>query len=179
MKRRFVTVSVLAALTMLAGCASSGSAVRVDKADTDLTKCRSFDWLQPSKELATLTDQRVRVAALAELEKKGYTIVTENPDCKISYVLSTYERPQQKPRVGVGATGGSRGVGGGIGVSLPIGRGDRFGGTLTLDIVDVATNAQIWSGSLDGSTSSTELSEEEAQAAVRRILREFPDRRAG
>lgn len=162
---------------LVAGCASSSSAVRVDRADTDLSKCQTFDWLKPTNEPASFGDQRIRSAALAELERKGYAIKRENPDCRISYVLTTFERPREKPRVGVGAGGGSGGIGGGIGVSLPVGRQNQFGGTLTLDIVDVDTNSQIWSGSLDASFEAAEPTDEEARAAVKKILAEYPNRK--
>ncbi len=174
-RSRIVVVALCAAA--VAGCASTGSPVRVDKADTDVGKCQSFDWLAPTKEAASLTDQRVRAAALAEIERKGYTLSTENPDCRITYQLSTFERPVAKPRVGAGVGGGSGGIGGGIGVSLPVGKRDRHGGTLTIDIVDVDSNSQIWSGALDASFAAAELSEDEAREGVARILKEFPSRK--
>jgi hypothetical protein len=162
---------------VLSACATTASPVRVDKADVDLARCQTFDWLQPSSEPASLTDQRVRAAALAELERKGYTLATDKPSCRVSYVLSTYERPRAKPRVGVGAGGGSGGIGGGIGVSLPVGRRDDRGGTFTLDVVDVATNSQVWSGSIDRSFEAAELTEQESTDAVKEVLSEFPDRK--
>jgi hypothetical protein len=171
----FVTISVIC-LAGIGACASSGSQVRVDKADTDLTKCRTFDWLAVSKEATSLTDQRMRAAALAELERKGYTASTDNPDCHITYALSSYERPEEKPRVGVGVGGGSGGMGGGIGVSLPVGRRDARAGTITIDVVDVAKKAQIWSGSLDATFQSEELSEREAQELMTTILHQYPDK---
>ena len=78
--------------------------------------------------------------------------------------------------VGVGVGGGSGGMGGGIGVSLPVGRRDARAGTITIDVVDVAKKAQIWSGSLDASFQSEELSEREAQELVATILDQYPDR---
>jgi hypothetical protein len=169
-------LGVAVMLMALGGCATTGSPVRVDKGDTDLAKCRTFDWLQASSEAASFTEQRVRAAALKQLEEKGYTIASEKPDCRIAYVLSSYERSKPRPRVGVGGAGGSGGVRGGIGVSLPIGRRDGRAGTFTLDVVDVAQNAQIWSGSIDASFGHEELSEDEAREAVRIVLAEFPDR---
>lgn len=158
------------------GCASMSSQVRVQQAEAGAAHCSRFDWLPAASEATSLTEQRVRTAALSELQAKGYTQSSEQPDCKITYILSLSERPAPKPRVGVGAGGGSRGVGGGIGVSLPVGRKDQNVGTFTLDIIDVASNAQVWSGSLEKSFQSKELSVEEAQAVVRTILAEFPDR---
>jgi len=67
---------------------------------------------------------------------------------------------------------------GGIGVGLPIGGHKEQVGTFTLDIVDVAQNAQIWSGSVDVGLHGLEISEEEANEAVGLILGKFPDRAA-
>lgn len=176
MHRTFRMTSLVVLAAALLGCAATSSQVRVDKAsDVDLTQCRTFDWLPQTNDAASLTDQRVRSAALSTLEEKGYTLA-KDPDCRISYIFSTHERPLEKPQIGVGAGGGSRGVGGGIGVSLPIGKRNRFGGTLTLDVIDAAKNAQIWSGTLDASLPEQELSEEQARAIVREILSQFPDR---
>jgi hypothetical protein len=161
-----------------AGCASTLSTVRVDKADVDLSRCRAFAWLPAYEDAASLTEQRVRAAVLRELQDKGYAEASERPDCRITYVLSRQERPSQKPRVGVGAGGGSGGVGGGIGVSIPIGRTGQHAGEFTLDVIDVASNSQIWSGTIDAAFRETELSEEEAAAVVEEILAEFPDRAA-
>lgn len=160
----------------LSACATTSSAVRVDKGEADLSKCQTFDWLPASNEAASFTEQRVRSEVLTQLQAKGYTQSTDKPDCRITYALSTQAKPKSRPSVGVGAGGGSGGVGGGIGVSLPIGRKNQQSGTLTLDVVDVSKNQQIWSGSLDTSFAAAELTEDEARNAVRKILAEFPDR---
>jgi hypothetical protein len=90
--------------------------------------------------------------------------------------LPTQDTQKRKPTIGVGVGGGSGGVRGGIGVGVPIGSQKEQVGTLTLDIVDVAQNAQIWSGSLDVGLHNQEISEEEATEAVGLILGKFPDR---
>ena len=174
-----ILLSCASAALLLGGCATQSSAVRVDQAaDSDLAKCHSFDWHSGSSDAASLTDQRVRAAALKELENKGYTLSTDKPDCRIAYVLSTQDRPKPKPSVGVGVGGGSGGARGGIGVSLPIGSHKQQVGAFTLDIVDVAKNAQIWSGSVDVGIQAQQISDEEADAAVHTILKMYPDRAA-
>ena len=121
------------------GCAASTSTVRVDKAaETDLTRCQTFDWLEDSKQPSTFADQRIKAAALATLRDKGYTQSAEKPDCKIAYNLSTSVRPKAKPGVGVGVGGGSGGLGGGIGISLPIGK--RGGDNLDTSIGSIDSN---------------------------------------
>jgi hypothetical protein len=177
MMNRIQFTCACAGLLALSGCATQSSAVRVDKADTDLT-CRTFDWRPASADAASLTDQRVRAAALKKLEEKGYTLSTDKPDCQVAYALSTQDRPKPKPSVGVGVGGGSGGARGGIGVSLPIGGHKQQVGTFTLDVVDVAKNAQVWSGSVDVGIQAQQISDEEADEAVRVILEKFPDRAA-
>jgi hypothetical protein len=178
MMNRILFSCACAALLLLSGCMTQSSVVRVDKADTDLSKCRTFDWHPASSEAASFTEQRVRTAALKQLQEKGYTLSTDKPDCRITYLLSTQDRPKRKPSIGVGVGGGSGGVGGGIGVGVPIGTRKEQIGAFTLDIVDVAQNAQIWSGSVDVGIHGQQISDEEADEAVRVILERFPDRAA-
>jgi hypothetical protein len=61
---------------------------------------------------------------------------------------------------------------------LPIGGHKQQVGTFTLDVVDVAKNAQVWSGSVDVGIQAQQISDEEADEAVRVILEKFPDRAA-
>jgi hypothetical protein len=176
MTNRILVSFASGAMLVLSGCATQSSAVRVDKAaDTD-PACGTFDWRPASADAASLTDQRVRAAALKKLEEKGYTLSTEKPDCQIAYVLSTQDLAKPKPRVGVGVGGGSGGARGGIGVSVPIGSHKQQIGTFTLDVVDVAKNAQVWSGSMDVDLQEQQISDEEADQAVSVILGKFPDR---
>lgn len=177
MMNRILLSCAYAALLVLSGCATQSAAVRVDQAETALA-CRTFDWRPASADAASLTDQRVRAAALKKLEEKGYTLSTDKPDCQIAYVLSTQDRPKPKPSVGVGVGGGSGGARGGIGVSVPIGSHKQQVGTFTLDVVDVAKNAQVWSGAVDVGIQAQQISDEEADEAVRVILEKFPDRGA-
>ncbi len=179
MMNRILSACACTALLVLSGCAAApSSTVRVDKADTDFGKCRTFDWHHASSDAASLTEQRVRATALKQLQEKGYALATDKPDCRITYVMSSQERQKQKPSIGVGVGGGSGGIGGGIGVGLPINRNKEQIGTFTLDVVDVAQNAQIWSGTVDVGLHAQEISDEEADRAVGLILAKFPDHRA-
>lgn len=171
--------SLMLGLALLAGCtATAPSRVRVDIAESGLPSCQSFEWLPTPQQPASLTEQRVKTEVMAQLKQKGYNEVTEKGDCRVTYVLDVHERPKNKPSVGVGAGGGSGGIGGGIGVSLPIGKRNEQAGTFTLDIVDAAKNAQVWSGSLDASFVQAELNEDEAREVVATVLEKYPDREA-
>lgn len=163
-------------LALLAGCAAQTSNVRVDMAETGLPDCQSFAWNPIGGDAASLTDQRVRDQVMQTLRAKGYTESADKPDCRIAYHMATRQTPPPKPKVGVGVGGGSRGVGGGLGVSLPIGKSKAMNGTFTLDVIDAARNAQVWSGSLDASFNSAELTDAEAKAVVEKVLARYPDR---
>lgn len=166
-------------LTLLAGCtATAPSRVRVDMAEGGVPNCQSFEWLPTPQQPASFTEQRVKTAVMAQLKEKGYTEVTEKGDCRITYLLDVHELQANKPRVGVGGVGGSGGVGGGIGISLPIGKRNEQAGTFTIDIVDAAKNAQVWSGSVDASFMKAELNEDEAREVAARVLEQYPNREA-
>ncbi|HWK75050.1 MAG TPA: DUF4136 domain-containing protein [Povalibacter sp.] len=174
---RIIALALMAGAA--AGCATQSSKVRVNSAEGPLPDCQAFAWNVASGDAASLTDQRVRNQVMQTLQAKGYTESADKPDCRIAYHFATSEAPSpSKPRVGVGMGGGSGGIGGGIGVSLPIGKSKKQNGTFTLDVIDAAKNAQVWSGSVDASFSSAELSDEDARAVVEKVLGEYPDRAA-
>lgn len=177
MKTSISLYALFAGATLLAGCASmqSRSAVRVDMAETGLPNCQSFAWSPTASQPATLTEQRVQREIMAKLKEKGYGESKDKADCRVSYVLDVHEVPKSKPSVGVGAGGGSGGIGGGIGVSLPIGKKNQQAGTFTIDVIDAAKNAQVWSGSLDASFAKAELNDDEAREVVAEVLERFPD----
>lgn len=157
----------------LTGCSTPH--VRVDKAGDAVSRCRSFAWLRESQEAESLTDQRVRAAVLEQLQKKGYSIARDEPDCRVTYALNAHERPNSKPRVGVGVGGGSGGLGGGIGVSLPVGKRDRYDGEFSINVIDAAKHAEIWHGSADAAFGTEEITPKEAAEIVDTVLSKFPD----
>ncbi|HEU4603281.1 MAG TPA: DUF4136 domain-containing protein [Steroidobacteraceae bacterium] len=167
-------VSAVAALVCSA-CASQKSAVRVDQAETPKL-CNTFAWHEPSKDPASLMAQRIQRTAMATMRNKGYQTESGAADCKLSYAYSSYELAKPKPSVGVGAVGGSGGVGGGIGISLPLGRHPTQHATLTLDVIDSATNSQVWSGTLEADLDKADPSDQELQKMIETILARYPDR---
>jgi hypothetical protein len=158
---------------LLSGC-STAPTVRVDKAGDAVANCRSMGWLRTASSPEPLSEQHVRAAIFEELRKKGYTVTSDKPDCRVTYAMSTHERPGAKPRVGVGVGGGSGGIGGGIGVSLPVGKRERYSGEFSIDVIDAAKNAQIWHGTAEAAFTSEEISAKEAEQIVGAILAKLP-----
>jgi hypothetical protein len=172
-----ISSALILGATVLAGCtATAPSKVRVDMAETGLPNCQTFEWLPTPQQPATFTEQRVKSEVMSKLKEKGYSEATEKGDCKVTYALDVHERPANKPGVGVGVGGGSGGVGGGVGITLPIGKRNEQAGTFTIDVVDAAKNAQVWSGSLDATFLKAELNEDEAREIVAKVLEKYPDR---
>lgn len=168
---------ILGATLLAAGCtATAPSKVRVDMAETGLPNCQTFEWLPTPQQPASFTEQRVKSEVMSKLKEKGYSEATEKGDCKVTYAFDVHERPANKPGVGVGVGGGGGGVGGGIGITLPIGKRNEQAGTFTIDIVDTAKNAQVWSGALDATFLKAELNEDEAREIVAKVLDKYPDR---
>jgi len=138
--------------------------------------CSTFAWHAPSNDPASLTAQRIQRIALSELQKKGYGTEQAAADCKVSYAFSSYELAKPKPSVGVGAVGGNGGMSGGVGISVPLGHHPSQRATLSLDVIDAASNSQVWSGTLEANLEKSEPSEEEVQTMVEKILARYPNR---
>lgn len=159
---------------VLAGCASAPRLYVEEAAEPPA--CSQFGWFMPGDQPETFVDQRMRTEVMGTLAAKGYAVAGEDPDCLVAYRLVTETRSRSGPSVGLGMGGGSGRVGGGVGVSLPMGESSSASGRLSLDVIDAARNAQVWSGTLDKATRSAEPTVEEIRAAVQQILAAFPDR---
>ena len=170
---------LIAAALFLSACASTPN-VRVDKAaDVDFSQYESFGWLVPvNKPAGTLMEQRMHTAIAEVLRTKGYAEDSQHPQMEVTYTLRAYERPRSSGMsVGIGAGGGSGHVGGGVGISLPIGKRRETAATFTVDIFDAARKSQIWTGSLDAVVDAPDVSPEDAKRVVSEILKSFPNRK--
>jgi hypothetical protein len=175
-------IMMTATLALLSACASAPK-VRVDQdANTNFAAYKTFGWFVMEKKegaqpLDSLQSQRVRAAVLSAMQAKGYELDEANPNFKISYVLHVYERPKESGmRIGVGAGGGSGNVGGGVGLSVPVGKRNESVAALTLDIVDAARNAQVWTAAYELPLKDKDLSDAEAKKLVDTVLAKYPVR---
>ncbi len=162
-------------LLVLAGCTGPAKVI-VNAAPAALAQCTRFGWDALEGQPASLLDQQVRNEALTVLAAKGYAIDDVDPDCRVGYAASDRARSRATPSVGIGAGGGSGHFGAGVGISLPVGGGSKVTTTLSIDIISVAQNAQIWNGTLDRALSPGNPSPEQVREAVQKILAEFPAR---
>jgi len=158
---------------LLGGCATAPEVI-VDSGAAPVA-CERMAWFIVEEQTETLTDQRMRAEVMAQLAAKGYEVSDPEPDCLVAYRLVTRTDYRPGPSVGIGMGGSSGRVGGGVGVNVPVGESARALGTLSLDVIDAARNAQLWSGTLERATRSAEPEGEEIRAAVAQILAAFPD----
>jgi hypothetical protein len=171
---------------LLAACASAPK-VRVDKdASIDFASYKSFAWFEPQsaagapadqKKTSTLVSQRVRTSVLSALQAKGYALSEAQPDFRVTYVLNVYEKPKESGmRIGLGAGGGSGNVGGGVGLSFPVGKRTNLVGAMAIDIIDAKRNSQVWTGAYEAQVAAADVSDQDAQKLVATILEKFPSR---
>jgi Domain of unknown function (DUF4136) len=182
-------IALALALTLFA-CASPPK-VRVDKdSSTDFAAYKNFAWLgaqvppppvpgQPAGpaplELNSITENRMRAAVLTALQAKGYALNEASPDFRVSYVFNAYARKKDSGmRIGLGAGGGGGHMAGGVGLSIPVGKTQETMGAMTIDIIDAARNAQVWTGTYEQKVKEAGMSDEEATKLVATILSRFP-----
>jgi hypothetical protein len=180
--------------TLLFTACASPPKVRVDKdSSTNFAGYKTFGWLATQKtpsatepkpipgqepapaQVNTLLENRVHHAVVAALQAKGYSLNEANPDFRVSYSLNVYEKHKDSGmRIGVGAGGGGGNMSGGVGMSIPVGKTKDTMGTMTIDIVDAARNAQVWTGTYEQTVESEGLSDASANKIVTTILARFP-----
>jgi len=169
-------IQLSAALLLLAGGCATAPELHVDTGEQP-PDCERVGWLERTEQPASLAEQRLRAEVMQILAEKGYERDEENPDCRISAVIYTGDRPRPPVSVGLGAGRWGGSFGGSIGLSLPIG-GSRTVGNLAVDFIDVERNAEVWRGTLEAAFRTPEPESAAIAAAVRRVLEAFPPRDA-
>jgi hypothetical protein len=174
---------------LLAGCAS---AVHVEKdKTTDFSRYRTFAWIDKDGEgkkdhnkANDLTEQKIREAVNAELEKAGWRESKNRPDVLLNYDVlvernvkessnPVYSEPFSRmyynrftrrwstiyfPSQFMGYENEERPV---------------REGTITITMVDARTDKTVWQGWTTDEVNSRNLSSREIQSSVKSIFRKF------
>lgn len=167
-----LSLTVLGAAALLAGCATSPS-LSVDTLD-EPWRCARIAWMDVADRPASIAEQRVRDQVMQALEARGYAVDEATPDCLVSGLIYTGARPGSPVSVGLGAGRWGGSFGGSIGISLPLGGGPRSYGNLAVDFIDLELNAQVWRGTLEAAFPTPEPDEAQVAAAVQSILASLP-----
>ncbi|MBL7723705.1 MAG: DUF4136 domain-containing protein [Chitinophagaceae bacterium] len=174
---------------LLASCGTTAHIEKDDKAD--FSRYKTFAWIDKDGEGESdknkkndLTEQRIRGAVNAELEKSGWREVKNRPDVLLSYDVlvegatkekntPVYSRPFSRviynpytrryttiyyPSQFVGYERDERAV---------------KEGTITISMIDTKTDKTVWQGWTTDEVNSRNLTSKEIQYAVRSIFRKF------
>lgn len=151
----------------------------------DLSRYRTYDYYdRPStdrREYMTITTRNIEDAVDREMQQRGYVRSSSSPDLKINFHIANRDKVQSKPgaTMGVGYGWGGWGWRSYYGYDFMYGARDVetvTEGMLTIDVVDRARNAMVWSGSASRTLDSKVLDRprQAIDQAVKLIFEKFP-----
>ncbi len=178
MKRTVVILLGIVAL-MMSGCSSVSTTYDYDS-ETDFSKLQTFAWMpreantggsaQQARADNSLFDKRLKNAINKNLEAKGYSIDTTEPDFVIMYHTGVQDK------VNVTNWGYTYGpYWGPWGESVDVSQYTE--GTLIVDFVDYVTKSIVWRGTAQKALTTDpkpEQADENIQKAVDQLLAKFP-----
>ena len=185
------TMCVLAALLLvLAGC-SSVAHIERDPA-TDLARYRTFSWVETKDSAATaglgkvvtLAEQTVRAAVEQELKEEGWKEVSSRPDILLSYdvqvensvkesVQPVYSRSGMRYYFNPLTRRWTRFYDSGQFLGYDRREYGVREGTVTVTMIDAATDKVIWQGWTVEEVASRNITTKELQNSIRAIFRKF------
>jgi len=139
---------------------------------TNFSGLKTFDWMQATEKPGanSLIIQRVKNAVNAELQAKGLTMTSNNPD----FLIAEYHGKKDQVQISDWGYGRSHRYGySPVGVSVY----EFEEGSLILDFVDPQTRKLIWRGSAKAQIDSVDTPEKKEKlinAAVNEILKKYP-----
>lgn len=169
-------IALALGVAVLAGCAATPRQPVDVEAAAEPPSCARVQWAQADDRPLPITDQRIRQSLLEGFAAKGYEVVETGADCLVYHRFTIGAAPRSGTSIGLGVGGGSRRVGGGLGVSFPLGGGRGSNGFLSVDIVDAAANTQAWGAVVEMALAGDNPTGEEIEVGVNRLLFQFPDR---
>lgn len=178
-------VGLMAAVAILAGCASGPKIVTNAAPDFDVMRYQTFSFLQPlstdNGNVRTILSNELIDSTQSELELAGLRHVDAGGDLLVNFVVSTRETIQTRnsPSTGMSMHHGGGRYGTWSGYSMAWSTTEviqRTEGTVAIDIIDAARQQLVWEGAASGRVTDQVLSNRAAaiDAAVRDILAEFP-----
>ena len=180
MKRTILAVLAVAAAVV--ACSTLKTGADYDPS-TDFSKYKTWDLKTEGSIENPLLARRIETAITAELNKKGMTRVTSNPDLWVA----VHGRLSKQTQIHTYDTGWGYGYGGyrwggyagGMTTStvteVPV-------GTLIVDLVDAGKKELVWRGTASDTLNpeaSPEKKEQNLQAAIAELLANYPPAKKG
>jgi len=184
MSMRASKLMSLIAIVLVAACATPPPEPQsMRDPGANFAAYRTFGWTPTGAPAGSdpplqLLDKNIRAAIAAEMKRKGYTESQDNPDLRIGYETAKADKVESSPvRIGVGVGSWGGNVGGSVGVSSSSVRSFTEG-KLVIHAVEVAKNAEVWEGSIEGRLTKGSVEPAAIQHAVSTAMRDFPARTA-
>jgi hypothetical protein len=158
------TVLVVAAVALVAACASSPTTNSDYNPATNFAQYHSFGFMATEQIADPMVDSRIKSAITAALTSKGWTLNDQNPDVWVVPHVQLSEQTQ----LNTYNTGWGYGRWGGMGTTqttvekIPI-------GTAIIDLVDAKQKQMIWRGTASNTINQKD-SPEQKQAAVNQAM---------
>ncbi len=161
---------------LLALIACGGPKVVYDYDDkVDFRQYRTYN-IYPELQtgLSMLDEKRLLEAVDAVMQEQGFSKST-SPDLYLNIFSEQFQEPTRN-RLGVGISGGSRGLGVGISGGVPVGGPDRYQ-VLVLDLIDVRVDQLIWQAEVQAKWNASATPEQKRtwfQKAVKKAFSAYP-----
>ncbi len=178
---RPLRMTILFTVVVMAGCASGPTIIANQAPGFSLANVRTFDFMDPlgtdRDGTRTLMSTFMMASTTRELEARGLTRDSNNPDLLVNFVVSTRETISSRPSAGTSVSfrGSRYGTWGGYSMGVSTSTNDivqRTEGSVAIDLVDRASNTLVWEGVARGRV--TDRDRENLQpaldAAVTQIL---------
>jgi hypothetical protein len=187
MRIRFKLTAIIATLSLIAACTNTAPAKPESQIDptANIPQFGTFGW-QPSQNNLVSTDvtqrkfdEGIRNSISTTLTRKGYAETAADPDLLVSYEIGEYDKKKSSSPFSVGVGMGSWGgnVGGGVGMSTPIGGSSATKESrLTIHVVSRKADKEVWTGTMTGSLAPG-ASPNDINGFVAQTLSDFPAKR--
>jgi hypothetical protein len=173
------------ALTVLAlvSCATASKPDVQSQSDpgTNLAAWRSFAIKSDAggrvgDEPMRMLDVSIQNALRDEFTRRGYELVTENPQFLVTYDIAAEDKVKSNPvrvGIGIGSWGGSGGGSVNVGSS---GVSSYREGRLVVHVLDAAANREVWVGSIIGKVNKNGIDADAVAQVVATTLKDYPPR---
>jgi hypothetical protein len=178
-----LTCLVLAATVLHAGCAPATTKPKpiVDE-QANFAEFKTFSLRTSGNntdaEPMSLEESRIREAITKEMRRKGYDEAPagSSGDILIDYKAARTEKMKSNPvRVGIGIGSFGSGVGGSVSTSTS-GVKNISEGSLVINAVDSARNAEVWRSQISRELGKDAVTQDAVESVVSEVLIDFPAR---
>jgi len=166
-----------AAVAGLAAACSSGPEIRADVDPTvDLQSYKTFGFFDKpatdSSAYGTLLTTRLKAATGKELERRGYTYATDNPQLLVNFNVNVMDKTKVESTPSMGYYGYRTGMYGmWAGYPQDVYTVNYKDGTLAIDIVDAQKRQLVWQGVAQGRISESAM--KDPGPAIARVVAEI------